>query len=327
MFKTLVASLCLLSLVVGCATTPSAPPAAAPAVEPAAPKAPPAPEKLTIEAFAAPEAGGAVNSYVIQGATEVVVVDGQMVVPLAQALAEKIKASGKKPKAFVLTHAHPDHYFGFHALQQAFPGVPLYATPGVKAEFDAAAAGTLAAMKGMLGEGAPTGVATVTALEGALDLGGQKIELVELKGGEHTVSAIVRVPSLNAVLAGDHLYAQVHNWMKECDAKGWLQHLADWKKGAASTVYYPGHGAGQGGVELIDANIAYIEGYVAEVAKAAGKDQAALMADAKRLVLAKFPTYKAPQFLDWTLGDYLACTRPAAPAPAPAPAPKKSGKK
>lgn len=299
--------------------TPVEPPPTEAKVEPKA-----APGPITVEVFTAPDEAGAVNSYLVQNDQELIVVDGQMVVPAAQALVEKIKATKKTPKAFFLTHAHPDHYFGFHALQQAFPGVPVYATAGVKAEFDGAAKPTLDAMKGMLGAAAPTGVATVTALEGSLELGGEKLEVTELKGGEHGVSAVVRIGSIKAVLAGDHLYNGVHNWMKECDGKTWVGHLEEWKKGDPATVYYPGHGAGKGGAELLDANIAYIQGFQAEVAKAKGKDESARVADAKRLVLAKFPTHKAPQFLDWTMADYLKCSQPAKKTPA---APSKYDKK
>ncbi|MBM4358652.1 MAG: MBL fold metallo-hydrolase [Deltaproteobacteria bacterium] len=251
-------------LATACSSSPPpAPPpqATATPVEPAPTakvEAPPAPGPITIDVFTAPEEAGAVNSVIVQNDRELIVIDGQLVVPVTQALVDKIKASKKTPNAFFLTHAHPDHYFGFYVLQQAFPGVPLYATAGVKAEFEGAAKPTLEGMKGMLGAGAPADVAKVTLLEGALELGGEKLEVSELKGGEHGLSAIVSVPSLKAVIAGDNLYSNVHNWMKECDAATWIGHLETWKKNDPATVYYPGHGAGKGGAELLDANIAYL---------------------------------------------------------------------
>lgn len=277
----------------------------------AASVAPPKAGPLTVDSFSSPPDTGSVNSYLLQSDTELIVIDGQMVVPAAKGLIEKIKATKKTPKAFFLTHAHPDHYLGFSILQDAFPSVPIYATPGVKTDYDAASGPTLEAMKKMLGENAPTKVAALKALEGPLELGGEKLEVTEMKGGEHGVSAIIRVPSLNIVFAGDHLYHEIHNWMKECDAKTWIAHLENWKKGDTSTVFYPGHGVGKGGMDLIDANLAYIRGYEAEVALAKGKDEAAVVADAKKRVIAKFPNYKATVYLDWTMGDYVKCTKKA----------------
>jgi len=176
--------------------------------------------KLTIEQFTAPKEAGEVNSYLIQSEKDLVVVDGQMIVPMAQALVDRIKATGKTPKAFILTHAHPDHYLGFAVLQDAFPGVPLYASEGVKADFDKLAQGTLDHMSGMLGPAAPKNIATVQVLPGnKLKLDGQEIRLEELKGGEHTVSALVHIKSLKVILAGDNLYQNTHLWMAECGSR------------------------------------------------------------------------------------------------------------
>jgi glyoxylase-like metal-dependent hydrolase (beta-lactamase superfamily II) len=288
---------------------PPAADAAAPTAEAPRPDKPAAPGAITVETFTAPEEAGSVNSFIIANDSELIVVDGQMVVPAAKALVEKIKATTKTPKAFFLTHAHPDHYLGFSVLQGAFPGVPLYATAGVKADFDASAAPTLEAMKKMLGDNAPQKVATVKLLEGSLELGGETLEVTELKGGEHAVSATLRVPSIKSLFVGDNLYAQVHNWMKECDATTWSSRLEDWKKGDAQTVYYPGHGAGKGGAELIEANLGYIKAFEAEVAAAKGKDDGARIEDAKKRVKAKFPAYKSAQLLDWFMADYLKCSK------------------
>lgn len=307
----------LLGFSLACATTSSsttdtpAPEVAEAPAEPEPAEAPVDHGPITIEGFTAPEAATAVNSYLVQNNHELIVVDGQLVVPAAEALVAQIQATGKTPRAFVLTHAHPDHYFGFYVLQQAFPGVPVYATAGVKAEYDASAQGTLEAMQGMLGEAAPAGVATVTLLEGNLTLGDETLEVTELSGGEHGKSAIVRIPSLKAVLAGDHLYNGVHLWMKDCDTQTWASHLEGFKQGDPDTRYYPGHGAGDGGVELIDANLAYLEGYAAELGQVKGKTDAARVADAKKRILKKFPGHQVAQFVEWTVGDQLACAKAA----------------
>jgi hypothetical protein len=97
--------------------------------------------------------------------------------------------------------------------------------------------------------------------------------------------------------------------MRECDTKAWASHLETWKKNDPTAVYYPGHGSGKGGAELIDANLAYLHGVEAEVAQAKGKDDASRLADAKQRVLAKFPDYKGMDRLDAALAEYVQCRK------------------
>lgn len=54
------------------------------------------------------------------------------------------------------------------------------------------------------------------------------------------------------------------------------------------------------------------QGFEAEAAKVKGKDEKTRVENAKKLVLAKFPSHAAKQFLDWTMADYLKCKKPAA---------------
>lgn len=263
---------------------------------------------LTIEQFTAPPQAASVNSYLIQSEKELVVVDGQLVVPVAQMLVEKIKATGKTPKAFILTHVHPDHFFGFTVLQEAFPGVPLYSTAGVKADFDATAQPTLNYMKGMMGDKVPATVATLQALpNNTLELGGQEILLEELKGGEHSVSALVHVKSLKAVIAGDHLYNNAHMWMAECGAKEWIAHLEKLKT-QKDVTFYPGHGAGSASKEMIQWNIDYLKKFETVMAPIPGTDPKAFVESAKQALITAYPKAEGQGMLGSYLPMYLKCS-------------------
>lgn len=263
---------------------------------------------LTIEQFTAPPEAAAVNSYLIQSDKELVVVDGQFVVPVAQKLVEKIKATGKTPKAFILTHVHPDHFFGFTVLQEAFPGVPLYASAGVKADFDAIAQPTLDHMKGMMGDKIPATVATVQVLpNNKLELGGQEIMLEELQGGEHSVSALVHVKSLNAVLAGDNLYNNTHMWMAECGSKEWVAHLEKFKS-LKKTTFYPGHGAGSGGKDMVQWNIDYLKKFDAAMAPIQATDPKAFVESATQAMVKAYPKAEGQALLGMYLPRYMKCS-------------------
>lgn len=264
--------------------------------------------KLTVEQFAAPPEASAVNTYLIQGQKELVIVDGQMVVPMAQQVIDRVKATGLKPSALILTHAHPDHFLAMAVIQDAFPGVPLYSTAGVKADFDASAQPTLTYMSQRLGDKAATKVATLQALpNNVLRLEGQEIRLEELKGGEHTVTALVRIPSINAILTGDLLYKDTHLWMAECGAKEWQSHLETLKKNDSKATFYPGHGKGSGGAELIDFNLEYLKKFEATMAPISGTDAQAVAEQARQALVAAFPNVGGQGMLGMYMPLYLKC--------------------
>ena len=63
------------------------------------------------------------------GEKEAVLVDAQFTLADAKAVAERVKATGKALTTVYVSHSHPDHYFGFPAIQEAFPEAKLVALP------------------------------------------------------------------------------------------------------------------------------------------------------------------------------------------------------
>jgi glyoxylase-like metal-dependent hydrolase (beta-lactamase superfamily II) len=80
--------------------------------------APPEP-KLKLQIFTSSQEGFLVTSTLVAGATEAVLIDAQFTLGDARKLAEMVKASNKKLTSVYVTHAHPDHYFGFAAVKEA----------------------------------------------------------------------------------------------------------------------------------------------------------------------------------------------------------------
>lgn len=264
---------------------------------------------LVVEQFTAPPEAAGVNTYLIQGKKELVIVDGQMIVPMAKQVVERVKATGKTPKALILTHVHPDHFLGLAVLQEAFPGIPLYSTAGVKADYDASAQPTLTYMSQRLKDNAPAGIAKLEALPNAVfKLEGQEIRLEELKGGEHSVSALVHVPSANAIVTGDLLYKDSHLWMAECGGKEWQGQLETLKKNHPKATFYPGHGAGSGGTALIDFNLDYLKKFETTLAPISGTDAQAVADQAKQALLTAFPGVGGQGLVGMYMPMYLKCS-------------------
>jgi hypothetical protein len=70
-----------------------------------------------------------VSSELVTGDADAVLIDAQFQRNDAEALVQKIKASGKKLTTVYISHSDPDYYFGLDVIQAAFPEAKIVATP------------------------------------------------------------------------------------------------------------------------------------------------------------------------------------------------------
>src|ERR1700704_4771624 len=70
-----------------------------------------------------------VNSTMISGAQDMLLIDPQFSLSEAHRLAAEILESRKNLAVIYVTHPHPDHLFGLAVLKQAFPGAKILALP------------------------------------------------------------------------------------------------------------------------------------------------------------------------------------------------------
>src|SRR5580704_11143391 len=75
------------------------------------------------------QTGYDVNSTMISGEREMVVIDPQFSLSEAHKLAAEILESKKHLATIYSTHPHPDHLFGLAVLKQAFPDAKIVALP------------------------------------------------------------------------------------------------------------------------------------------------------------------------------------------------------
>jgi hypothetical protein len=99
-----------------------------------------------------------VSSELITGRTDAVLIDAQFQRNDAQALVQKIKASGKKLTTVYISHSDPDYYFGLDVIQAAFPEAKIVATPQTVAAIQASKDGKLAHWGPILKDNAPKAV-------------------------------------------------------------------------------------------------------------------------------------------------------------------------
>src|SRR6202451_1695226 len=74
-----------------------------------------------------------VNSTMISGEKDMLVIDPQFTLSEAHRLAAEILESKKNLTTIYITHPHPDHLFGLAVLKQAFPAAKIVALPATVA--------------------------------------------------------------------------------------------------------------------------------------------------------------------------------------------------
>lgn len=298
-------SLCavsLLPLFVACSAASPSP--ATPDSHVATPPSPPradaaeAPETasvLELQVVTSPEAAGAVNTSLVLGAKEVVVVDAQWTKSGANAVADAVEASGRELTYVFITHAHPDHYFGASVLKQRFPGARVVASASTVEHIQATAVAKAKAQAGMLKDEFPGEPVIPEVLAGELTVDGQVLPLLEgLQGDTHPITG-VKVPGVNALIAGDVVFSNTHVWTADSShdsRERWIAQLEELEAMGFDRIV-PGHqavGAPQTAAALKQ-TAGYLERFGREVAKA--KKSGPLIAAMK----ASYPELKAELFL------------------------------
>src|SRR3989442_15044516 len=72
-----------------------------------------------------------VNSTIIEGAHEVMLVDAQLTKTSAEKVLQEIRETKKPLSIIYITHEHADHFLGLEVFEQAYPGVRIIANSAV----------------------------------------------------------------------------------------------------------------------------------------------------------------------------------------------------
>lgn len=183
--------------------------------------------ELTIQSYPSDIAGPAVDSHLIFGSKEAVLVDGQLFKADAAKVIALVKASGKTLTTVFLTHAHPDHYLGLDPIHAAFPQAKVVTTAAVLAELEAKAPGTFMYLKGSFTDQIADALTTPEVLAGdTILIDGQALTVIEAPhAGESGSAAALVLSGEKTLIAGDLVYHDVHLVLAECAWQGWLDNL------------------------------------------------------------------------------------------------------
>ena len=255
------------------------------------------------------QVGYDVNSTMIIGERDILLIDPQFSLSEAHKLAAEILESKKRLATIYSTHAHPDHLFGLAVLKQAFPEAKIVALP---ATVEAAKTGWPARQKFWVATYGnnipgpepvlPEGLATPV-----LELEGQQFPITGgVQGADGPGNSFVWVPPLRAVITGDIVFDHVYFGVPRPEPRQNWQKTIDQIAALKPAIVIPGH-EGPGAtrdMRSIDWMKQYMADWDANVTRS--KDAAAMRAN----VLKQYPGLG----MEFTLNDRVATYFPAPPA-------------
>ena len=221
------------------------------------------PAPLQVKVYNADGGSFHVNSVVVSGATEALVIDSGFTRADALRIAANVLDSGKTLKTILISNADPDYSFGAETLKSLFPQARVVATPAVRQRIEAKLEAKLAYWGPKLGANAPARPIVPDSLDGArLSVDGQSVE-VRGSTGPLAHRPYVWIPSLKAIVGNIAVFGGLHVWTADTpsasERQAWLAQL-DEMQALAPTLVVPGHMAA--GTALDASAIAHTRDYL-----------------------------------------------------------------
>lgn len=256
-------------------------------------------EPLQIKVYNADGNSFNVNSTLVYGEKEAMVIDAGFTRADALRIAANVLDSGKTLKTIYVSQADPDYYFGVETLKEFFPQAEVVTTPAVLEKINAKLAGKLAFWGPKMGANAPRTPVLPKAITGnTLMVDGQ---VVEIRGTTGLLAhrPYAWIPSVKAVVGNIGVFGNMHVWTADtqtvAERSAWVAQL-DEMAALQPTVVVPGHmGAG---TALTAANVTYTKGYL----QAFEKNAAATKTSAELIEAMKKAYPAAPMGLSLDIG-------------------------
>ncbi len=249
---------------------------------------------VTIHSFQSPEQGEMTCSQIIETELGVIVVDVLLLKPYAQQLRQYVDGLKKPIEKVLITHTHPDHWFGLeyfqdcqiYALQETIDEISQVADQYI--EYNHSVFGDKSTSTKVI----PQNVLTV----GSEVVAGLELTYTKVTQAEANVMLMIEIPTLKVLVAQDLAYNEVYLYVGEKSPEGelcfdgWISTLENLQKNGYERVLV-GHGFNSDS-SILEEMIEYLNfaqlHFDPELDPEAYKD----------IMVNKYPHYKVPRMLD-----------------------------
>jgi glyoxylase-like metal-dependent hydrolase (beta-lactamase superfamily II) len=199
---------------------------------------------ISIKVFTSPDDQFSVNSVIVEGDHEVMLVDAQLTKTSAEKVLHEIKGTEKPLSIIYITHEHADHFLGLEVFKGAYPGVRIIATSAVVDRLNKVYREKLDKWQKILGSGASSQVVEVGKFDGSyIDFEGSRIQVIKDIQGDTDQNTMLWIPGQRILIAGDVVFDDIHVYTAETDSSArakWLDTLRRVRELKPSVVV-PGH--------------------------------------------------------------------------------------
>src|SRR5690349_24775394 len=120
---------------------------------------------FSIKVFTSPDDQFWVNSVIIEGTHEFMLVDAQLTKASAEKVLQEIRESKKPLSIIYITHEHADHFLGLEVFKEAYPGVRIIANSAVVDRINKVYQEKLEKWQKILGSGAASQLVAISKFD------------------------------------------------------------------------------------------------------------------------------------------------------------------
>jgi len=194
--------------------------------------------------FTSPDDQFWVNSVIIEGTHEVMLVDAQLTKTSAEKVLQEIKETKKALSIIYITHEHADHFLGLEVFKEAYPEVRIIANSEVVGRINKVYQEKIDKWKTILGSGATSHMVAISKFDdNFIQFENSKIEVFKNVQGDTDENTMLWIPGQRILVAGDVVFNNVHVYTAETDSEArgkWLNTLKEIRELNPSVVI-PGH--------------------------------------------------------------------------------------